>query len=143
MENYIVQEIQSSIVVNSPRRPKPELIETEECSGDLYVLKVAVNIGGLDYFIYLDLLDDGQRYFKNPFGQDSIDKDDNTPLYNKILMALRIKGLSEHKAALSAPLIFDYIANEAFQEFLRISGRTTKVMEHFVSNKGEQSDLFS
>lgn len=118
MDYMDVLDIMEAVVVGSPRHPKPELIQTDECSGDLYTLKVAVNFHGLEYFIFLDLLDDGRRFFRNPFGEDSIDKEDNTPLFNKILFTLRFKGGSEHQSAMYTPIVFDKIADKAFNYFM-------------------------
>lgn len=121
-------EIAKAVVVNSPRQPKPELIPTGECSGDLYTLKIAVNIEGMDFFIYQDLLDDGRKFYRNPFRQDSIDKEENTPIFNKILLILRIRGQSEHQAARFTPIVYDLIANKAYESYINNHAKQEKVM---------------
>ncbi|MCH4813139.1 hypothetical protein [Vreelandella neptunia] len=131
-------EIAEAVVINGYRQPKPELIPTGECSGDIYTLKVAVNMGGMDYFIYQDLLDDGNRFFRNPFREDSIDKEENTPLFNKILLMIQMKGASEHKSAMFTPVVFDLIADKAYKSYLEDHSKQEKVMSlgKFISYYG-------
>lgn len=117
MEYSQVIELLNEITIN-PEGEEPELFETKECSGDLYTLKVVVRIDSSDYSIFQDILDDGSRFFRNPFGEDSIDKEENTPIFNKILMVLKAKGESEHRSAMMTPLVFDDIASKAYKLYI-------------------------
>lgn len=125
MEYSQVIELVDEITIN-PEGNEPELLETKECSGDLYTLKVAVSIENSDYFIFQDLLDDGLRFFRNPFGEDSIDKEENTPIFNKILMILKTKGNGEHRSAMMTPLVFDDIANKAYKLYMNDFAKNSK-----------------
>ncbi|PMR71780.1 hypothetical protein C1H69_22875 [Billgrantia endophytica] len=128
MDYMQAMEIANGVVINGFRQPKPELIPTQECSGDLYTLKVALKIEGMEFFIYQDLLDDGNKFFRNPFNEDSIDKEENTPLFNKIMLILRMKGVSEHQSAMFTPIVYDLIADKAYKSYLEDYAKKEKVM---------------
>jgi hypothetical protein len=117
MEYSQVIELTDEIAIN-PEGEEPELLETNECSGDLYTLKVSIRIKGSDYIIFQDFLDDGLRFFRNPFGEDSIDKEENTPIFNKIMMELKAKGESDHSSAMMTPLVFDDIASKSYHLYM-------------------------
>lgn len=118
----------SNIEVNDGEN-EAKLELTEEGS-NIYTLISGVSIYGEDFLIYVDVLNDENNFFADLMYSDSIDKDENTPIFSKILEKLEDEGSTSLKAGFDTPLVFDYIVGMVKTSFLR---NNTEAREKVIS----------
>lgn len=119
MDDFTIQEVIDSVIINE-KEENIEVIETSECNESIFIIKFPLIINTIEHSIFQKVLDDGMRFFKNPFNDDAIDLEDNTPVFNSILNQFIRKGVSQHSAAHLTPIVFDHIADIAFNTYKEV-----------------------
>lgn len=117
MDDFIIREVIEKVELDKIGEGL-EVINTNECEGSIFVIKNPITFNRTSQLIYQKILDDGKRLFRNPFGEDAIDLEENTPLFNTILNLFMEKGLTQHTAAHLTPIVFDKIANIAYSSYI-------------------------
>lgn len=116
MSHTPYSEVVSNIEINNGEDEKTTLTLADE-ENSIYTLISSVLVYGEEFLIYIDVIDDEKNFFANLIHYDSIDNEENTPLFNKLLQSLEEEGYTALKASFNTPLLFDYIAGIAKTSF--------------------------